>query len=119
MPHGCAPRCPASARFFGSMDYSANVDAVVHLVEDVLPRIGDREVELVVAGSNPRRQVFSAAGRAPEHIRVEVAGFVPDPAQYFERCRVFVVPLRYGVNAPEDHRGACPRRSGCQHHHRL
>jgi glycosyltransferase involved in cell wall biosynthesis len=85
-----------SLLFLGSMDYSANVDAVVHLVEDVLPRMGEREVKLVVAGSNPRRRVFSAAGRAPEHIRVEVAGFVPDPAPFFERCRVFVVPLRYG-----------------------
>jgi polysaccharide biosynthesis protein PslH len=85
-----------SLLFLGSMDYSANVDAVVHLVKDVLPRIGGREIELVVAGSNPRRRVFSAAGRAPDHIRVDVAGFVPDTAPFFERCRVFVVPLRYG-----------------------
>jgi polysaccharide biosynthesis protein PslH len=82
--------------YLGAMDYSANVDAVVHLVDNVLPRIRQRDLELVVAGSNPRRQIFSAAGRAPDHIRVEVAGFVPDAAPYFEACRAFVVPLRWG-----------------------
>jgi glycosyltransferase involved in cell wall biosynthesis len=85
-----------SLLFVGAMDYSANVDAVVHLVDNVLPRIRQRDVELVVAGSNPRRQVFSAARRAPDHVRVEVAGFVPDVAPYFEACRAFVVPLRWG-----------------------
>ena len=82
--------------FLGAMDYSANVDAVVHLVDNVLPRINGRDLEFIVAGSNPRRQMFSAAHRAPKHIRVRVAGFVPDPAPYFEACRAFVVPLRYG-----------------------
>jgi glycosyltransferase involved in cell wall biosynthesis len=91
-----SPPADGSLLFLGAMDYSANVDAVVHLVDNVLPRIGERDVELVVAGSNPRRQMFAAAGRAPEHIRVEVAGFVPDAAPYFEACRAFVVPLRYG-----------------------
>jgi glycosyltransferase involved in cell wall biosynthesis len=86
----------SSLLFLGSMDYSANVDGVVHLVRDVLPRVRARGVKLVVAGSNPRRTVYAAARRAPGHVEVEVVGYVRDPDPYFASCRAFVVPLRYG-----------------------
>lgn len=85
-----------SLLFLGSMDYSANVDGVVHLIRDVLPRVRARGVKLVVAGSNPRRTVYAVARRAPDHVAVEVVGYVPDADPYFASCRAFVVPLRYG-----------------------
>ena len=85
-----------SILFLGSLDYSANVDAVSHLVADVLPRVSSEEVELVLVGSNPRRQVFAAARRGSARVRVNVVGFVSDTTPYFASARAFVVPLRYG-----------------------
>jgi polysaccharide biosynthesis protein PslH len=85
-----------SLLFLGSMDYSANVDAVAHLVRNVLPHVRSQGVEVVIAGSNPRRVVHRTARQAPRHVRVDVAGFVSDTSPYFEACRAFVVPLRYG-----------------------
>jgi glycosyltransferase involved in cell wall biosynthesis len=85
-----------SILFLGSLDYSANVDAVAHLVGDVLPRVRSEDVELVLVGSNPRRQVFAEARRAQARVRVNVVGFVPDTTVSFSTSRVFVVPLRYG-----------------------
>jgi glycosyltransferase involved in cell wall biosynthesis len=80
--------------FVGSMDYSANVDAVRHLVDDVLPHLGRRDVVVTIVGSNPRRAVYRAAGRSS--FRVEVEGQVPDTRPYYESSRLLVVPLRYG-----------------------
>jgi polysaccharide biosynthesis protein PslH len=82
--------------FLGSMDYSANVDAVAHLIRNVLPHVRSQDVEVIIAGSNPRRVVHQTARQAPPHVRVDVAGFIPDTSPYFEACRAFVVPLRYG-----------------------
>jgi glycosyltransferase involved in cell wall biosynthesis len=95
-----APRTslPASRSFLflGSMDYSANVDAVSYLVQKVAPRVRSDDVELIVAGSNPRPAVYKAVEQAPSNVRAKVVGFVPDTSPYFESCRAFVVPLRYG-----------------------
>jgi glycosyltransferase involved in cell wall biosynthesis len=95
-----APRrtLPASNSllFLGSMDYSANVDGVANFVQNISPHIRSRNVELTVAGSNPRRAVHRIVRHAPSHVRVDVVGFVPDTSPYFESRRIFVVPLRYG-----------------------
>jgi glycosyltransferase involved in cell wall biosynthesis len=87
---------PAGRRilFLGSLDYSPNVDAVSHLVDDVLPHLRDSGVTLDLVGSHPRKAVHAAARRSP--VPVEVAGHVPDTAPYWDRARALVVPLRIG-----------------------
>ncbi|MFQ5427339.1 MAG: glycosyltransferase, partial [Gaiellales bacterium] len=50
--------------FVGSLDYGPNVDALEHLVDDVMPLVrGD--ARLLVVGSNPRPAARRAAARAP------------------------------------------------------
>lgn len=78
--------------FLGSLDYSANVDAVVHLTHEILPRLGREDVAVDVVGSNPRREVHRVARGSA----IVLAGFVDDTTPYWERARVFVVPLRVG-----------------------
>jgi glycosyltransferase involved in cell wall biosynthesis len=80
--------------FLGSLDYSANVDALEHLVDDVLPLAGARDFSLDVVGSHPRRPVLEAARRSP--VPVEVAGYVPETDPYWEQARALLVPLRVG-----------------------
>lgn len=103
VPNGvdCARYHPRSTQprdrrilFVGSLDYSANVDAVKHLLRDVVPKMRHRDAAVQLVGSHPRRSVFREAKSAGGN--VEVAGQVADVRPYFQGCRVFVVPLRFG-----------------------
>jgi glycosyltransferase involved in cell wall biosynthesis len=87
------PRAP-HILFVGSMDYSANVDAVEHLVAEVLPRVRRSDATLTIVGSNPRPSVRRAVERS--QFRIELAGQVPATDPYFQRSRLLVVPLRFG-----------------------
>jgi glycosyltransferase involved in cell wall biosynthesis len=80
--------------FVGSMDYSANVDAVEHLIDDVLPKLERRDAKVQIVGSNPRPAVRHAAERSP--LEVDVLGHVPSTEPYFDAARLLVVPLRFG-----------------------
>lgn len=92
-PRESLPEAPGLL-FVGSMDYGANIDAVEHLVDDVLPLLRRRDATVTLVGSNPPSSLKRAARRSP--VAMDVAGFVPSTEPYFERSRVFVVPLRYG-----------------------
>jgi glycosyltransferase involved in cell wall biosynthesis len=80
--------------FVGSLDYSANVDAVRYLATSILPRLKRQDVTVTVIGVNPPRAVYSVARRAP--VRMEVLGYVEDLKPHVEASRCLVVPLRYG-----------------------
>lgn len=71
-----------------------NEDAAVQLVEEVMPMIWETmpELELEIVGANPTQRVRDLQGR-----RVDVVGFVPDPAERLSRARVHVHPLRFGA----------------------
>jgi sugar transferase (PEP-CTERM/EpsH1 system associated) len=91
------PRDPATLVFVGRMGYHANVTAVVHFVEEILPLIWARrpEVKLVVVGKHPSREVKALPRRYGP--RIEVTGYVPDVRPYFARSTIAVSPLVYGV----------------------
>jgi glycosyltransferase involved in cell wall biosynthesis len=80
--------------FVGSMDYHANVDAVVHFAREVWPGIAARLPGLA----------FSIVGRAPApEVRelanlpgVEVTGTVEDVRPFYRDALASVVPLRVG-----------------------
>jgi glycosyltransferase involved in cell wall biosynthesis len=80
--------------FVGSMDYSANVDAVMYFVEQIWPRIQRELPDLVftVVGRNPPKRVRTMATRPG----IEVTGTVQDVRPYYSRALVAVVPLRVG-----------------------
>jgi len=80
--------------YVGGFNHIPNVDGVVYFVREIFPHIKARlaDVRLYVVGSNPPREVLSL-----QSSDVIVTGFVKDLAPYFENCRVFVVPLRYGA----------------------
>lgn len=80
--------------FVGSLDYSANVDAVRYLATAILPHLTRRDVRVTIIGPNPSRAVYAAARRAP--VRMDVLGYVEDLRPYIETSRCLVVPLRYG-----------------------
>jgi polysaccharide biosynthesis protein PslH len=81
--------------FVGSLNYSANVDAVLYLLRSILPRVRRRDATLSVVGLAPPAALVVAARRSP--LATEVTGYVPSLVPHFQRARILVVPLRYGA----------------------
>jgi len=72
---------------------SPNEDALLHLANDVLPILWERdpELRLHVVGADPTPAVEALQGE-----RINVVGYVEDPAEWLARTRVHVSPMRYG-----------------------
>jgi len=93
-----APPVPGSERrrivFVGSMDYHANVEAVVAFAREVWPDL-HRElpgITFTVVGSNPAPAVLALR----EESGIEVTGTVADVRPYYRESLAAVVPLRVG-----------------------
>lgn len=88
---------PGAARtnllFSGSMDYSANVDAVIWFVNDIWPELSRQNPALsfTIVGRDPKPEVRALAAD-----RVSVTGTVPDVRPYYSGSLAAVVPLRFG-----------------------
>ena len=82
--------------FLGGYRHPPNEDAAIHFAAEVLPLLRSDlpALRFVAAGANPSDRVQALAGD-----QVEVTGQVPDLAELFDRCRVFVCPLRVGAGA--------------------
>lgn len=78
----------------GSMDQVRNVDASRFFVDEVLPRLRDRglDVTYYIVGQNPTAEV-EQMGANPA---VEVTGTVDDVRPFLERSAVVVAPYRMG-----------------------
>lgn len=93
---------PAASRtsliFAGSMDYSANVDAVVWFVNNIWPELRRQHPELsfAIVGRDPTPEVRALAGDGANTNRVKVTGTVPDVRPYYSGALAAVVPLRIG-----------------------
>jgi glycosyltransferase involved in cell wall biosynthesis len=90
---GAKPPNKRNILFVGSMDYHANIDAVVWFVREVWPDIARRhpDMEFVIAGRRP-----TAAVRELASDRIQVTGTVQDVRSYYASAACVVVPLRVG-----------------------
>lgn len=88
---GSAPR--QTVLYVGSMDYHANVDAVMWFAREIWPLIAPKFPELVftIAGRNPGPSV-----RALASANIQVTGSVDDVKPYYAAAAAVVVPLRVG-----------------------
>jgi glycosyltransferase involved in cell wall biosynthesis len=79
--------------YFGLLSTVPNVDAVIHFVQDIWPRI---------ANAHPNAQCKIVGGRAPPSLlalagpQVELTGFVSDLRPHLAAAAAVVVPLRIG-----------------------
>jgi glycosyltransferase involved in cell wall biosynthesis len=94
-PAGFAER--SDLLFFGGFlagPGSPNEDALLHLVDNVMPLLWERdpELRLHVVGADPTPAVNALHG---EHINV--VGFVDDPAEWLSKTRLHVSPMRFGA----------------------
>lgn len=82
--------------FIGGFTHTPNVDAVLWFGREIMPRIIEKipDMKWYVMGSNPPQAVIEMAGD-----NIIVKGFVSDEEleDHYSRCRMSVVPLRYGA----------------------
>ncbi len=80
--------------FIGGFDHAPNVNAVLHFVREILPRILAQVPEAVfqVIGPYPPPEISHL-----ESPHVRVLGHVPDVKPLFDRAVVSVAPLRFGA----------------------
>jgi glycosyltransferase involved in cell wall biosynthesis len=81
--------------FVGTMNYNANLDAVLYFSHRVLPRIAAAipNVRFTIVGRNPPEEVLALA---KANSRITVTGTVEDVRPYYARGGCCVVPLRIG-----------------------
>lgn len=81
--------------FLGSYAHTPNVDGVTWFVTSVWPLIRKElpDIEFYIIGSNPNEEVK----RLAKQPGVKVTGWVQDVGPWFDKCRLFVSPLRYGA----------------------
>ena len=80
--------------FIGHYLHKPNEDAVFFFVNEILPMIRKElpGIRFFVAGSNPTEDISRLNSED-----IQVTGFVKDVTPYFENCRVFIAPLRFGA----------------------
>jgi sugar transferase (PEP-CTERM/EpsH1 system associated) len=84
---------PNTLLFVGSMDYHANVDAVVWFVREIWPDVSSRfpSLTFTIAGRNPGPKVQALASTS-----VRITGSVDDIRPFYLSAAAVVVPLRVG-----------------------
>jgi len=82
--------------FVGGFAHGPNADAVKWFVKEIFPKIQEKHPDIVfyIMGSNPPEEILAMNS---EHVVVK--GFVSDEEleEFYRKCRMAIVPLRYGA----------------------
>lgn len=80
--------------FVGGYQHVPNIDAVEYFIKEIFPMVRNElpDVVFYVVGSKVPESIKALDGEG-----VEVLGFVSDLREVFDKCRLMVVPLRYGA----------------------
>ena len=105
IPLGTDPQLPATPgrhpsdggtrtlTFVGKMAWHPNADAAMHLVRDIMPRLSDLDLRVLIIGKYPAPELQSF----DDGERVRVLGYVPDLQAVWQTTAVAVVPVSYGT----------------------
>jgi len=79
--------------YLGNMSYGPNVDAVLWIYNNLLTKLDDKLIKLVIIGKSPDQRVLKLA----EDPRVIVTGMVENIWNYVNAIDVFVLPIFTGA----------------------
>ena len=94
-PQRDVDRDPARVLFLGSLDWRPNLDAVVQLLDHIVPKVRQQvpTAALALVGRHPPDWLRARAGSTPG---VELYADVPDVRPFLAGCGMLAVPLRIG-----------------------
>jgi O-antigen biosynthesis protein len=82
--------------FVGGFAHKPNIDGVIWFMNEVFPKVSSslKDMKVFIVGSNPPELIRNLGGQ-----NVIVTGYVTDEElmEYYAKCRIVVVPLRYGA----------------------
>ena len=80
--------------FTGNMGYPPNIDAAIHLANDIFPLVLKKipEAKLLIAGANPHPKVL-----ALKSSHITISGWLPDIRDSYSSARIFIAPMRIGT----------------------
>ena len=80
--------------FVGNFNHTPNEDAVIFFSKEIFPKIAAQipDIKFYIVGNNPTDKVKALISE-----KIVITGWVPEIKPYLEKCRVSVVPLRYGA----------------------
>lgn len=82
--------------FVGGFNHRPNEDAVLWFAKDIWPRFKEKhpKAKLIIAGSNPTKKI-----RELSSTDIIVTGYISDEELngYYSKCKVCVIPLRFGA----------------------
>lgn len=86
---------PHELVFTGAMDWMPNEDAIIFMLEEILPRIRQQipDVTLTVVGRDPTTKLQRLV---EGDSAVQITGRVEDVRPYMDRAAVYVIPIRVG-----------------------
>jgi len=86
---------PYNQVFFGKMSYHANIAAVHHLYQNIMPLVWKEFpiATVTIVGSQPPKSVLALQS---DH-RIRVTGYVDDLRPYVRRAHIMISPLVYSV----------------------
>lgn len=77
-------------------DDSPNEAAVLYFAREIFPQIFERmPCRFIIVGKDPPASI-----KELESANVIVTGYIADLTEYYEKCRIFVVPHRYSGGIP-------------------
>ena len=94
-PDPSVNREPATLVVSGKMSYHANVTMVLHLAQNIMPRVWEKQqnVKLLIVGKDPPSDIQQLA----QHPSISVTGTVADLRPYLRRATIAVAPITYGA----------------------
>lgn len=78
--------------FWGAMNRKENEESVIWFIENVMPKLENLNIKLIIIGSNPSDRIKAYASN-----NIIITGYVDDPSPYFARGLCFVCPLTIGA----------------------
>lgn len=78
--------------FLGKMDYQPNIDAVLWIAKEVMPKL-NKNIMFYIVGASPTEEVKKLATENPQ---IKVTGFVDDPYLILKSSLCVLAPMQTG-----------------------
>lgn len=84
-----------SLMYVGSLSWDANIDGLKYFLKNIYPKVKVKnpDIKFYIIGKTPPEVLQQFAKKDNSII---LTGFVDDLTEYYEKCKLFIVYLRYG-----------------------
>ncbi len=81
--------------YVGTLTWEANIEGLIWFVNGTWKELKSKfpELKLYIIGKNPDQRLIQLA---KDHSDIIITGFVIDLEEYFTKCKVNIIPLRFG-----------------------